>query len=140
VALLTSEDREALSIRLRASNECAQWAKLLPTVFEYCERDPEWVTQQAAEQVLALIEAADGVRRHERLVALVSIVYQLLEKPADRLLSLLLAAKAIKAGEIAQPLQSAGAPVISQAVRSARLTAIKQRLVSLKVDGVDQSD
>jgi len=140
VALLTSEDREALSIRLRASNECAQWAKLLPTVFEYCERDPEWVTPQAAEQVLALIEAADGVRRHERLVALVSIVYQLLEKPADRLLSLLLAAKAIKAGEIAQPLQAAGAPVISQAVRSARLTAIKQRLVSLKVDGVDQSD
>ena len=140
VALLTSEDREALSIHLRASNECAQWAKLLPTVFEYCERDPEWVTPQAAEQVLALIEAADGVRRHERLVALVSIVYQLLEKPADRLLSLLLAAKAIKAGEIAQPLQAAGAPVISQAVRSARLTAIKQRLVSLKVDGVDQSD
>ena len=140
VALLTSEDREALSIRLRASNECAQWAKLLLTVFEYCECDPEWVTPQAAEQVLALIEAADGVRRHERLVALVSIVYQLLEKPADRLLSLLLAAKAIKAGEIAQPLQAAGAPVISQAVRSARLTAIKQRLVSLKVDGVDQSD
>jgi tRNA nucleotidyltransferase (CCA-adding enzyme) len=139
VALLTSADREALSVRLRASNECAQWAKLLPTVFEYCERDPEWVTPQAAEQVLALIEAADGIRRHERLVALVSIVYQLFEKPADRLLSLLIAANSVKAGDIAQPLQAAGAQAIGQAVRAARLTAIEQRLVSLKADGADQS-
>ena len=126
-------------MRLRASNECAQWAKLLPTVFEYCERDPEWVTPQAAEQVLALIEAADCIRRHERLVALVSIVYQLFEKPADRLLSLLIAANSVKAGDIAQPLQAAGAQAIGQAVRAARLTAIEQRLVSLKADGADQS-
>ena len=140
VALLTSEDREALSVRLRASNECAQWARLLPTVFEYCERDPKWVTPQAADQVLALIEAADGVRRHERLAALVSIVYQLLEKPADRLQSLLLAANSVKAGTIAQPLQAAGAKAISQAVRAARLAAVQERLMALKVDGVDQSD
>lgn len=140
VALLTSADREALSARLRASNECAQWAKLLPTVFEDCKRDPEWLAPQAAEQVLALIEAADGVRRHERLVAVVSIVYQLLEKPADRLLSLLIAAKSVKAGDIAQPLQAAGAQAISQAVRTARLAAIEQRLMALKADGDDQSD
>ncbi len=140
VALLTSEDREALSARLRASNECAQWARLLPTVFEYCERDPEWVSRHAAEHVLDLIEAADGVRRHERLVALVSIVYQLFEKPADRLLSLLKAANAVKAGEIAQPLQAAGAQAISQAVRAARLAAIEKRLIALKADGDDQSD
>ncbi len=140
VALLTSENREALSVRLRVSNECAQWAKLLPSVFEHCERDPEWVAPQAAERVLVLIEAADGVRRHERLVALVSVVYQLLGKPADRLLSLLLAANAVKAGEIAQPLQAAGAQVISQAVRAERLAALEKRLVVLKADGADQID
>jgi len=139
VALLNSENREALSVHLRASNECAQWAKLLPTVFEHCERDPEWVAPQAAERVLALIEVADGVRRQERLFALVSIAYQLLGMPADKLLALLLAANAVKAGEIAQPLQAAGAQVISQAVRAARLAAIEQRLVALKAGGADQS-
>lgn len=139
VALLSSENREALSAHLRASNECAQWAKLLPVVFEQCGRDPEWTAPQAAEHALALIEAADGIRRHERLIALVSIVYQLLEKPADRLLSLLLAANAVKAGDIAKPLQAAGAQAISQAVRGARLTAIEQQLMAFKADGADQS-
>lgn len=139
VALLSSENRKALSAHLRASNECAQWAKLLPVVFEQCGRDPEWTAPQAAEHVLALIEAADGIRRHERLIALVSIVYQLLEKPADRLLSLLLAANAVKAGDIAKPLQAAGAQAISQAVRGARLTAIEQQLMAFKADGADQS-
>lgn len=139
VTLLTCANRESISAHLRASNECAQWARLLPTVFEHCERDPEWMAPQAAEHVLALIEAADGIRRQERLIALVNIVYQLLGKPVDRLLSLLFAANAVKAGDIARPLQAAGAHAISQAVRGARLAAIEQRLMALKVDGAGQN-
>ena len=139
VALLACENREALSVNLRASNECAQWAKLLPVVYEQCGRDPEWVAPQAAERVLALIEAADGVRRHERLSTLVSIAYQLLEKPANRLLSLLMAANTVKAGDIAKPLQAAGAQAISQAVREARLNAIKEQIKAFKADGADQN-
>jgi tRNA nucleotidyltransferase (CCA-adding enzyme) len=138
VAMLTTQDRQALSARLRASNECAQWAKLLPLVYQHCQRDPDLAAPQAAEHVLALVEAADGVRRLERLTALVGIAYRLLEKPADTMLQLLLAANAVKAGDVAKPLQAAGAQAISQAVRAARLVAIEERLIALRAGGVDQ--
>jgi len=132
VALFETEARESLSVRLRASNDCAQWARLLPLVYQHCERDPTLAAPQAAEQVLALIEAADGIRRHERLANLVAVAYRLLEKPADEMQQLLLAANTVKAGEIAQPLQAAGAQAISRAVRAARLLAIQTRLNTFK--------
>lgn len=139
VAMLATEDRQVLSARLRASNECLQWAKLLPMVYQHCQHAPDLAAQQAAEHVLTLVEVADGIRRLARLTALVGIAYRLLEKPADQMLSLIQAANAVKAGDIAKPLQAAGAQAISQAVRAARLAAIEKRLIALKAGGVDQN-
>lgn len=140
IALLASDGNTALSARLRTSNECTQWARLLPRVYQHCERDSTFATPQAAKQVLEMIEATDGIRRHERLMGLVSIAYRLLEKSANEMLQVLAAANSVKAGEIAQPLRAVGAKAISQAVRTARLEAIERRLQQLKAGGDGQRD
>jgi len=126
-----------LAKQLRAPTDCAQWAKLLPVVYSHCQRDPALKTAEAAAEIWQLITVADGVRRPERLHALVSTACGLLDAPSDELCELLTAGVSVKAGEIAKPLQAAGAQVISQAVSEARRGAIEARLKALRGDGDD---
>jgi tRNA nucleotidyltransferase (CCA-adding enzyme) len=136
-AMFESPAREALAKQLRAPTDCAQWAKLLPVVYSHCQRDPALKTAEAAAEIWQLITVADGVRRPERLHALVSTACGLLDAPSDELCELLTAGVSVKAGEIAKPLQAAGAQVISQAVSEARRGAIEARLKALRGDGDD---
>lgn len=137
LAMLQSQEREALAKRLRAPSDCAQWAKLLPLVVAHCERDPCLESPEAAADVLRLLNLADGVRRPERLQVLVAIAYRLLKVSSHNICQLLAAGVAVKVGEIAKPLQTAGPKVISAAVNKARQEAIEECLGRLRGDGAD---
>jgi len=124
LAMVNTPSRDALSQRLRAPSECADWARLLPHVLAHCTRPLGESATEAAEHVLGLIELADGVRRPERLESLLKLVAHLKGLPMPLWLNALQAARSINAGDIARPLQSQGAQAISSAVRAARLAAV----------------
>jgi len=124
LAMVNTPSRDALSQRLRAPSECADWARLLPQVLAHCTRPLGGSATESAEHVLGLIELADGVRRPERLESLLKLVAHQTGQPMQLWLNALQAARSINAGEIARPLQSHGAQAISSAVRVARLAAV----------------
>lgn len=139
VAMLQSEERDVLAKRLRAPTDCIQWAKLLPVVLAHCKRDPSLESADAAAHVLRLMNLADGVRRAERLQALVRIAYRLLKVPSEKIRRLLAAGASVKVGEIAKSRQAAGAQAISEVVSEARREAIERCLIRIRADGDGRS-
>ena len=133
--MFESPAREELAKQLRAPTDCTQWAKLLPLVYAHCQRDPLLKTPEAAAEVWQLMLVADGVRRPERLHGLVDTACGLLNVSSQALHALLTAGANVKAGEIAKPLQAAGAQAISEAVSAARQQAIAERLEAFRADG-----
>ena len=134
LAMVNTPSRDALSQRLRAPSECADWARLLPQVLAHCTRPLGETESESAEHVLGLIELADGVRRPERLESLLKLVAHQTGQPMQLWLNALQAARSVNAGEIARPLQSQGAQAISSAVRAARLAAV----MALTADRADR--
>jgi tRNA nucleotidyltransferase (CCA-adding enzyme) len=126
-----TDARAQLAERLRAPRDCAQWAQLLPLIESACRASTDWRLADWPEQALVLLERADAVRRPERLSALFSIVSHSVDCDIDRWQRALLAARSIDAGVIAKPLQAQGAQAISEAVRAARLGAVKKALAAV---------
>ena len=126
LAMYRTEDRKSLATGLRATSECAQWAELFPVILQALSRPPEQVSPDTAQAMLSLIEKADGLRRPERMEALLTLTAWLLGHDQIGWVNALRAARSVDAGAIARPLASAGAQAISSAVRQARLEAVRQ--------------
>jgi tRNA nucleotidyltransferase (CCA-adding enzyme) len=113
-----SPDRAGLARRLRAPTECADWARLLPGILASANK------AAAAEDIMGVIEVADGVRKPERLLGLMEaaqIVMAVDTKVWRRRLEVVLG---VDAGAIAR---AVGDPrEIGQAVRLARVVALAQ--------------
>lgn len=120
LAMVQTSACQTLSARLRAPADCADWASLLPEIIARCQQP----MGTDAAHILALIERADGIRRPERLQALLALAGHWLGRSLRLWHRALQAARAVNAGAIAQPLQSAGPKVIGEAVRAARLAAV----------------
>jgi tRNA nucleotidyltransferase (CCA-adding enzyme) len=118
--------RQALAVRLRATAECAQWAQLLPAVLDAIADVALQPSSQRAAAMYALIETADGLRRPERLRALLQLAAWMQGQSPEHWFNALTAATSVDAGAIARPLSSQGAAVISAAVRAARMQAVEQ--------------
>lgn len=113
---LASPERAGLAKRLRAPTECADWSRLLPVVLGSAG------AARDAEQVMALIEVADGIRKPERLIGLLNtaqIVAQI-DIPAWR--ERLDVVLGVDAGAIARNVSEPRE--IGMAVRQARLQAL----------------
>ncbi|MFW8564913.1 hypothetical protein [Orrella sp. 11846] len=128
-----TSDRDALSRRIRATTECAQWARLLPQILtEMAQTHLAYpCDEQTVHQLLSLIEKADGFRRVDRFLDLISLAAWLRGQAAQPWISALEAAREVDAGAIASGLQGQGGPAIAQAVRQARLAAISQQMSSI---------
>ncbi len=125
LAMCETPDKKDLARRLRATGDCAAWADLLPVLVETCESAATWSENDWASEVLTRLERCDAIRRPERFLALLGVAGHLVSCPTDKLEQALLAARGIDAGAIARPLQGQGAQVIAQAVRQARLHAVR---------------
>lgn len=126
LAMYRTDDRRKLAEGLRATSECAQWAELLPTILQALAATHPLSGDQKAQALLELIERADGLRRPERLQALLTLGAWLLGKAPDCWTQALDAARSVDAGAIARPLASQGSQAIASAVRQARFDAVRQ--------------
>jgi len=125
IAMHRSQDRDQLSVRLRATSECTQWARLLPDVLNAMNAVQQQPRSLHPQSMYALIEMADGIRRKERLQSMLRIAAWMLSSDSTPWQRALDAAVAVNAGEIARPLASQGPAAISAAVRAARLRAVQ---------------
>jgi len=109
-------ERDAMSRRLRVPTDCADQARLLPTVLDGLSApDPE--------SHLTLIEQTDGQRKPERFQALLAAAAVVRDGDMTMWQARLDATRAVDAGAIAR--QCAGDPQrIKGAVREARLQAL----------------
>lgn len=126
LAMYRTEDRKSLATGLRATSECAQWAELFPFILQALAYPPDTASADPAEAMLSLIEKADGLRRPERMEALMTLAAWLLGHNQSDWIKALHAARSVDAGAIARPLASAGVQAISSAVRLARLEAVRK--------------
>ena len=109
-------ERDAMSRRLRVPTDCADQARLLPSVLDS-------LNTSDAEVQLALIEQTDGLRKPERFLALLETAAVVREGDNAAWRERLESVRAVDAGAIAR--QCAGDPQrIKTAVREARLQAL----------------
>lgn len=111
-----SPQRDALAKRLRVPSDCADQARLLPLW-------QEALPAKTAEEVLALIERCDGLRKPERFMALADAASVVADVDIEAWCAALDKVRAIDAGAIAR--QCAGDPArIKTALREARLAVL----------------
>ncbi|MVW71410.1 CCA tRNA nucleotidyltransferase [Bordetella sp. 15P40C-2] len=110
-------ERDALARRLRVPGECADQARLLPSMLEALHAVD-------AEDQLGLIERTDGLRKPERFLAMLDAATVVATTNADAWRARLDEARGVDAGAIAK--QHSGNPgEIKAAVRAARLQALQ---------------
>ena len=133
LAMSETPDSDTLSKHLRTPTECQQWASLLPTVLERM-RDvpalPPWDGQDL-EAMYGLIERADGLRRPDRLLDLLTLACWLQGRSPQPWISALEAARGVDAGAVAANLRGARGPEIASAVRQARLAAVSELMTTV---------
>jgi tRNA nucleotidyltransferase (CCA-adding enzyme) len=111
-----TDAKDALNQRLRVPTECADYARLLPKLLSALgETDPD--------SQLMLIEQTDGLRKPDRLIALLDVVALVSDVDIPAWRHRLNVVRAVDAGAIAK--QCARDPQgIKAAVRAARLAAL----------------
>jgi len=118
-AVMCSEtaDPPALSAHLKTPHDCADYARLLPLIRTHAEAN-------TPEAVLTIIERADGLRKPERFLSLLSTAAVCVSVDVALWQRRLDAVRGVDAGAIAKAVPPA---TIKTAVRQARLAALVGR-------------
>jgi len=117
VLCVQSDARDALSARLKTPTECADYARLLPLM---CAQ-----TQASSrEQILALIERIDGLRKPDRFLALLNCAAVCAAVDVAAWRRRLDAVRGVDAGAVAKT-YAASPGMIKEAVRQARLSVLQ---------------
>ena len=106
----------ALARRLRAPTECADMARLFPSVLAAVS------AVQDAEHILKILESCDGIRKPERFIALLYAAQVIVQVDIPRWQGRLDAVLGVDGGAIAKTATSPGD--IKSAVRAARLRSL----------------